>query len=223
MAMLKRFLELLDRPVAAWARISLVLLVVPLALSFTAPLWRITLEAPQYPKGLHLDIYSHKIEGGNGGRDLTEINNLNHYIGMHKIDRAELSDLDWLPFAVGILALLALRVAAVGNVRSLIDLAVLSVYFAAFSAGRFAYKLYVFGHHLDPTAPFKVEPFAPPIIGTRQIANFTATSWPQVGTAWLSVFLGGVLVMTVVHLARVRRPARPEVEARVAAAPSTAA
>ena len=36
---------------------------IPLVLSFTQPLWNITLEAPQYPEGLTLDIFLHKLEG----------------------------------------------------------------------------------------------------------------------------------------------------------------
>ena len=61
--------------------------------------------APQYPQGLTLDIYAHKVEGGRNGADIQEINTLNHYIGMKHLDRAQLSDLDWLPFGFGVLAL----------------------------------------------------------------------------------------------------------------------
>src|SRR5262245_1567507 len=118
---LARFYEFLDRPIPLWSRGLLVALVIPLALAFAAPLWRISLRAPQYPQGLYMEIYAHKLDGGNGGHDIAEINTLNHYIGMHKIDRAELSELDWMPFALAALALLTLRCAAIGNVRILID------------------------------------------------------------------------------------------------------
>ena len=91
------FYAFLDQPLYKWSRFLLVALLVPLLLSLTAPIWRISMEAPQYPKGLYLDIFTYTIEGGNDGQHLAEINTLNHYIGMHKIDRAELSDLDWLP------------------------------------------------------------------------------------------------------------------------------
>ena len=109
------------------------------------------LVAPQYPGGLDLEIYAYTVEG-----DLDEINTLNHYIGMSRIDRTTLSDLDWIPFALGALILLALRVAAVGDVRSLIDLLVISSYFGVFSLARFYYRLYVFGHNLDDRAPFEL-------------------------------------------------------------------
>jgi hypothetical protein len=197
---LRRFYDFLDRPLFGASRVVLAVLVVPLLLTFSAPLWKIHLLAPQYPSGLHMDIWAYKLEGGDDGQHIQEINTLNHYIGMRPIDRAALSDLDWLPFAVGALALMALRVAAIGNVRSLVDLAVITHYVALFGLGRFAYKLYVFGHDLDPTAPVKVPPFMPALLGTKQIANFTATSFPQLGSLFLGLFVTGVAGLTVWHL-----------------------
>ena len=196
-AFLDRFHQRLEGPLKPSVRLMLLLLVIPLVLTFTAPLWRISLAAPQYPRGLILDIYAHKIDGGNGGQHLREINNLNHYIGMHPINRAELSDLDWMPFALGALALLTLRCAAVGNVRALVDLAVLGSYVGVFALGRFAYRMYVYGHNLDPNAPFKVEPFTPALFGSKQLANFVTTSLPQVGALWISLFLGGTAVLAL--------------------------
>jgi copper chaperone NosL len=204
---LSKFYEFLDRPLFGWSRIVLALLVIPLALAFREPLWKISLHAPQYPDGLWMEIYIHKIDGGNNGQHITEINTLNHYIGMHKIDRAELSDLDWIPFALGLLVVLALRCAAIGNVRTLVDLVVLTGYITAFAFGRFIYKMYVFGHHLDPTAPLKVEPFTPAIFGTKQIANFSTTSMPQLGSALIGVFATGTMVVLVWHLVAGRKAA----------------
>ncbi len=197
---LDHFFAFLDRPLYGWARVTLLVLVIPLALSFTQPLWRISLRAPQYPAGLWMEIYTHKVEGGKDGQDIKEINTLNHYIGMHKIDRGELSDLDWIPFAVGLLFVLALRCAAIGNIRALIDLAVLTGYVTVFAFGRFIYKLYVFGHNLDPSAPIKVDPFTPAILGTKQVANFTTTSMPQLGSLLVGIFGTGVFVLLAWHL-----------------------
>ncbi|MBS1153278.1 MAG: hypothetical protein H6Q89_4976, partial [Myxococcaceae bacterium] len=171
-----RFYEFLARPLFKSGRLVLIALTVPLALAFTQPIWRISMEAPQYRNGLYLDIYTYKIEGGNNGQHLTEINLLNHYIGMHKLDRAAMSDLDWLPFALGALAILALRVAAIGNVRALIDLVVLSLYVSGFAFARFVFMLHKFGHELDPAAPMKTAPFTPAIFGSKQVANFMTHS-----------------------------------------------
>lgn len=213
---LEKFYEFLERPIYGSARIVLAMLVIPLVLSFTAPLWRIHLTAAQYPEGLTMDIWAYKLEGGNNGQHVAEINTLNHYIGMHAIDRAALSDLDWLPFAIGALVLLALRVAAIGNIRSLLDLGVMTSYVTLFGLGRFAYKLWVFGHDLSPDAPVKVAPFMPVLIGSKQIANFNTSSWPQLGSLWLGLFTVGVLGLSLWHLVAGRVKAQRAERSRLA-------
>lgn len=193
--------RVLREPLVPRSRIVLAALVVVLGLSLSAPLWSMDFRAPQYPAGLHLSIYAHTVTG-----DINEINTLNHYIGMARIDRAALSDLDWIPFALGALSLLCLRVAAVGDLRSLVDLFVLFSYFSVFSFARFAYRLHVFGHELDPRAPFTVEPFTPAILGTKQIANFTTTSLPAAGTGTMGVFAIGLVAVLAWNLVELARP-----------------
>jgi hypothetical protein len=185
---LERFYRNLARPLHFPSRLLLGLLVLPLAAAFMAPLWNIHMVAPQYPQGLDLDIYAYTVEG-----DIDEVNTLNHYIGMARIDRAALTDLDWIPFALGTLIVLTLRVASIGDKRSLVDLSVLFLYFSLFSLGRFYLKLYVFGHNLDPAAPFDVEPFTPAVFGTKQIANFTTSAFPRWGSVWVGVYGLGIL------------------------------
>lgn len=213
---LPKFYEFLDRPLYLWSRPLLAALVVPLLLGFWFPLWRIHMLAPQYPNGLTVDIYAYKLESGNEGRDLPEINTLNHYIGMRHLDRAEMGDLDWIPFALGALALATLRVAAVGNIRSLVDLCVLATYVFGFAFARFVFKLYTFGHTLSPDAPVKVPPFTPAIFGTKQIANFLTTSLPHAGAILGGVFAAGVLGLTALHLVRGRLDAVRAERARAA-------
>lgn len=195
MTLYDRFYAALESPLRGRARLLLALLPIPVVLSFWFPLWRIEMVAPQYPRGLNLFIYAHTVTG-----DIQEVNTLNHYIGMAPINRAELSDLDWIPFALGALVLLTLRVAAIGKGRDLVDLFVLFAYFSAFSMGRFVYKLYVYGHNLDPRAPFTVEPFTPAILGTKQIANFTTTSLPGLSTGLIGIFGLALVVLVASHL-----------------------
>jgi hypothetical protein len=187
----------LDRPLRRQLRILLFVLCVPMALSFAFPLWKISLHAPQYPHGLFLEVYSYALKPGNNGQHLQEINTLNHYIGMHPINREALSDLEWLPFAFGFLIIFALRVAAIGNVRSLIDLATITMYVAIFAMVRFVYKLYSFGHDLAPDAPVKVEGFMPAVLGGKQIANFMTYSYPQTGAYLAGTFVVGVVMLLV--------------------------
>jgi hypothetical protein len=199
-----RFYRSLPEPLATWIRWLLVLSVIPLALGATQRLWTIHFLAPQYPKGLELQVYSYTIAGGNGGQDLREINTLNHYVGMRNLDPAEFADLDFLPFAIGGLVLLALRVAAIGDLRSLLDLAVLTGYFGLFSLGRFVYTLYNYGHHLDPRAPIQMEGFMPPLLGTREIANFAVSSFPGWGTLLISAYGAIVVGVALYRVATVR-------------------
>lgn len=186
--------RILDRPVSLVGRGLLLVAVLVLVLGATLPLWRISLVAPQYAEGLTLDMYTYQIVAGNGGQDLPEINTLNHYIGMKPIVQADFLEMKLLPFAVGVFALLALRAVVVGSVMNVVDLGVLFLYFGAFSLGSFAYRLYSYGHHLDPRAPMKIEPFMPVVIGSQQIANFVQTSLPLAGTLCMGAFLLFVLL-----------------------------
>ena len=217
--MLTKFYEFLSQPMIPWTRIALAVLVIPLGLAFTAPLWRISMVAPQYPQGLSMDVYAYKLAGGNDGQDIKEINVLNHYIGMHKLDATASADLDWIPFALGGMALLAFRVAALGTVRDLIDMVVVTGYVSLFAFGRFLYRLWVFGHDLDPHAPMKVKPFMPVVIGHRTVANFETYSYPQLGSFLLGLFALGVLTLTVWHLVVGRKRARASLRTAVAASP----
>lgn len=206
----ERLRRVLDRPIGIGSRIALVALSAIMFLSFQLPLWRYSMEAPQYPKGLYVDIYFHRLEAGNDGHDIDEINELNHYIGMMKIDRSQLIELDWIPFAFGVLMLLATRSALIGDGRSLVDLTVLTFFLIAFTGGRFIYKLYAFGHFLDPAAPVKIEPFTPVILGTKQVANFTTHSYPRSGSAIVFSFAAGIALITIWHfrglVSRVKHP-----------------
>jgi copper chaperone NosL len=201
------FWDFLDAPLRLRSRLLLVALIVPLLLSFAFPLWRIGMKAPQYPNGLSMDIYSHQVIGGNDGHDIQEINVLNHYIGMQTITRDELRDLDWIPFGLVAMAMLALRAALLGNIRTMIDLSMIAFYVAAVAFGRFVWMLWEFGHNLDPKAPVKVAPFMPVVIGQKQIANFLTWSMPQLGSVLMGVFTVGVWGITLCYLWTGRREA----------------
>jgi len=185
---LKREFQFLARPLNLTSRIFLLIGALLLALSFFFPLWQIHLIAPQYQEGLNLDIYAHRIEAGNGGNDLREINSLNHYIGMKPIQEEDFMEMKWMPFALGLFILFALRAAAFGMMRYVIDLFATFTYFGLFSLASFYYRMYSYGHHLDPKAPVKIQPFTPVVIGEQQIANFTQSSWPHISAFLLAGF-----------------------------------
>jgi copper chaperone NosL len=190
----------IDRPLSLASRGVLLLGIAALAAGAFLPLWRIRLVAPQYAEGLTLEMYSHQITAGNGGQDLAEINTLNHYIGMKPIAQADFAEMTWMPFAIGIFALLALRAAALGRIGHLVDLAVLFGYFGAFSMATFAYRLWSYGHHLAPDAPIRMPGFMPVLIGHQQIANFVQSSLPMAGTACMGAFL--LSIVSAIWLSR---------------------
>ena len=181
------------------ARALLVVAALLLSAIYFFPLWNLTMFAPQYPDGLRMDIYSYKLEGGNHGQDVKEINLLNHYIGMRDLVAEDFTEFKWMPFVVGAIALLFLRAAVHGSMSALIDVTVLYLYFAAFSLWSFGYKLYSYGHNLLPTAAVKVEPFMPPMFGYKKLANFEVYSYPQAASYALGVVF--VLLLAAVVLA----------------------
>ena len=86
-----------------------------------------------------------------------------------------------MPFVFGLIILMTLRSVVFGQMGNLVDLFVVYCYFGIFSIGSFWYRLYQYGHNLDPHAPMHIKPFTPRLIGVEQIANFREHSFPQAG------------------------------------------
>ncbi len=174
---------------------------------FLAPLWRINLTAPQYPEGLGMLIGVSSIRGV-AANDLDNINGLNHYIGMKVITTAAIPELRIIPWVVAGLAAIGFLVAAMGR-RSM-----LSAWLACFAlvgAGGLAdfWKWeYDYGHNIDYAHAIIKIPgmnYQPPLIGVKQLLNFTAVSWPDVGgwLAGIALLLGAAAVV----IAWSRKPA----------------
>jgi copper chaperone NosL len=193
-----RFLKALGRPLTPLSRALVTLAALLIVASLFVPLWHMTFVAQQYPEGLDLWIYSHDLVGGDDGNDLTEINVLNHYIGMAELQPADFSELKWLPLVIGLIIVLTFRVAAIGDLRSLVDVIVLAAYFGAFSLWSFWYRLGYYGANLDPKASVQVEPFMPPIFGYKLVGQFDVWSYPTWGSYLFFTF--GLLLATAVWL-----------------------
>jgi hypothetical protein len=193
-----RIASRLDRNLSPGGRLLALLAVLVLIPTFVVPLWHMTFVAQQYPEGLNLYVYSHDLVGGNRGNDLTEINVLNHYIGMGALHPSDFSELKWIPLVIGLVGVMTLRAAAIGNIRALIDVIVGSLYFGAFSMWTFYSKMHYYGANLDPHASVKVAPFMPPIFGYKQVGQFDVWSYPALGSYLFLVF--GVLLAGGVFL-----------------------
>ena len=167
-----------------------------LMLLYVLPLWHVRLVAPQYPEGLGMDIHIASLRGASE-TDLNNINELNHYIGMHRIESDAIPELEVMPWLVGALAAGALLAAAVGRRK------LLYVWVGAFAmlgvAGLVDFWRweYDYGHNLDlDDAIIKIPgmSYQPPLIGTKQLLNFTASSWP----GWGGIATGGAFALGVV-------------------------
>jgi len=193
-------------PLDLRSRILVLVSVIVLLPSFMFPLWNLEMYSNQFPDGLVLNIYSHKLEGGKTPNrdDLKEINSLNHYIGMRALKEDDFTEFKWIPFVVGGVILLGLRVVVLGKMSKLIDLAIVFIYFGAFSLWSFYHKMYLYGHDLDPTAAVKIPPFMPPLFGHMTMANFEVYSYPDVGSYFMAAV--PLLLLAAMWLARKSAP-----------------
>lgn len=189
-ALLAREASFFDKPLTLKSRVMLLLAALVMLPAFFFPLWNMSFRSNQYPDPLQLHIYAYKLDGGKtiNRDDLREINALNHYIGMKPLLESDFSEFTWLPFAIGGLMLLALRALVLGKMSKLIDVFVLFLWFGLYSFWSFYYKLYLYGHNLDPQAAIKVDPFTPPLLGTQVVGNFTVQSYPDIASFSLAAF-----------------------------------
>ena len=156
---------------------------------FVFPLWRIDLVAPQYPEGLGMLIRINTVTGIKPN-DLANINGLNHYIGMKPIEPDAIPELRLMPWIVVGLATLGMLVAAFGSRRALY------VWLGGFASLAVVGLIdfwrweYAYGHDIDfEHAIIKIPgmTYQPPLLGTKQLLNFTAASWPALGTVCLGL------------------------------------
>ena len=180
-----------------------------LVASIFLPYWELTLHAPQYPKGLSVQAYVNRIEGA-----VSEIDGLNHYIGMRPL--AEAASFEKSISIIGIIGVAMLILAAVfihNRWAALLTLPalLLPVIFLA----DLQFWLWNFGTNLDPTAALSssVKPFVPLVLGDSKIAQFSTTAMPGIGL-WLSI-LASLLILVGLYFPR--RAYKPLVDAAKAA------
>ncbi len=166
---------------------------IALTVSLFVPLWRIELDAPQYPEGLALQIYPHKLGG-----EVEIINGLNHYIGMQTLHAENFIEFTILPYIIVFFALFVLSAAIVGKRKYLYLVFGAFVLFGIIAMVDFWRWEYNYGHNLDPNAAIIVPGMAyqPPLIGFKQLLNFGAYSIPDIG-GWMFVLTGLLLLLAV--------------------------
>ncbi len=159
---------------------------------FVFPLWNITLEAPQYPIPLGMDIYINDFADANP-HDIKNINLMNHYVGMKYIPDA-IPEFKIFPAGIIITSIIGLILAFKGRYKWFLGWFIFMVLLS--SAGLYDFYLWEhdYGHNLDPKAIMKftnpdgsVMGFQPPLFGSKDILNFKAHSYPQLGAYFLGL------------------------------------
>jgi copper chaperone NosL len=158
------------------------------------PMWRIELEAPQYPEGLVLQLHANKIGG-----DVAVINGLNHYIGMATLHTENFFEFAILPYIFGAFAAIALVLIFIARKKPVLIFLFSYVAFVVLAAVDFYRWNYEYGHNLDPNAAIVVPGMAyqPPLLGYKQLLNFGAYSIPDTG-GWMLVLAGILLAIIIV-------------------------
>lgn len=179
-------------------RVVVLCLSAVMVLMYFFPLWQIELQAPQYPEGLTMYIWLDQITGSDP-HVLDNINILNHYIGMAKIEPDSIPELQYMPYIIGGLILFGLGVVLSNKPLLLwIWFILLAITGIAGIVDLYLWE-YDYGHNLDPMAPIKIpgETYQPPLLGKKELLNIIAVSVPQVSGVIFTI----ILVITTILIA----------------------
>ena len=187
------------------------------AASFFAPMWWVSLTAPNYPEHIYphgVRIVLHWTHVANGCTAQTrereeieedevldcvaEMNTINHYIGMHPIERGAQLEFKAAPYlfvAFGLLAVVGLFYTGPLWWFLFVPAIALPIGFLVDFAG----WLYWFGHNLNEWAAFTVKPFMPTVFGEGKVAQFSTYSFPDYG---IGLSIAGSVCLTLAVLQR---------------------
>ena len=174
--------------------IMIIAALLPMTL-FVFPLWKITLEAPQYPTPLGMYIHINDFADVNP-HDIKNINIMNHYVGMKYIPDA-IPEFKIFPIGIMLTSALGLLIGFKGNYKWFLGWFILMLLLSG--AGMYDFYLWEhdYGQNLDPKAIMKftnpdgtVMGFQPPMFGSKDILNFRAHSYPRLGAYLLGLGMG---------------------------------
>ena len=169
--------------------------------SIFQPYWRLTLHAPQYPKGLHVIASLSTLEG-----DVAEIDGLNHYIGMRPLGEAATFERSIAPIGIAALVLLILAAIFIHN-KWVTLLALPALLFPVIFLADLQYWMANFGQNLNPSAPLSssVKPFIPPVLFEGKIAQFSTWAQPELGL-WMAIAASIVILIGLYFHRRAYKP-----------------
>ena len=182
-----------------FSKISMILAALLPLLLFILPMWNISLEAPQYPIPIGINIYIDHFEGDQEG-DIQNFDLMNHYVGMAKLP-TELKEFEIFPKVIIAVSILGLIIAFISKKPLYLIWFAIVVILGCVGVYDFYLWLYEYGHNLDPKAAIKLlDSYQPPIIGTKEILNFTVRSYPSIGSFFLGI--GMMLAPVAYYLAK---------------------
>lgn len=183
------------RKLQPFSRIVIAISALLMVSAYFVPLWRIMMWAPQYPEGLAMRIWIDDITG-----DVKIISALNHYIGMKHIEVSMFPEFQYMIYIVAFVIAMGLLTSLINRRFMLYLYSFLIIASAVAALVDFYLWGYDYGHNLDPNAAIVVPGMAyqPPVIGTKQLLNFTAFSGPDVG-GWIFMSAGILAIGALVY------------------------
>ena len=175
------------------SRITIALSAILMISAYFVPLWQILMWAPQYPEGLEMKIWINTLTG-----NVKVISALNHYIGMRTIEVSMFPEFKYMIYLVGVLIGIGIATAVINKRFMLWSYAGLIITAGLAALLDFYLWGYDYGHNLDPHAPIVVPgmSYQPPLIGTKQLLNFTAFSGPDIG-GWIFIVSGALACLAL--------------------------
>ena len=148
-----------------------------LMISMFQPYWSMTMNAPQYPDGLRVDVFVNRLEG-----DMREIDSLNHYLGMPPLDEGGQFERSISVASMVVLGLLLMAAVFVHNQWAGI-LAIPALTFPLIFLADLWYILYDYGHSIDPQSALggAIDPFTPPLLGAGTVGQFGTVASLEIG------------------------------------------
>lgn len=189
-----------------WPTLCLAGAAVLIIISIFLPYWSLVLHAPQYPRGLVVHAYVNHLEG-----DVSEIDGLNHYIGMRPLGEAAQLERSISIFAISALALLVLAAIFIHSPWAAL-LSLPAILLPIVFLADLYFWLSNFGQNLDPNAALSnaIEPFTPAILGEGVIGQFKTVAYADFGLLMASA--ASILILVGLYLQR--RAYKPLVEAQ---------
>ncbi|NLY03934.1 MAG: cytochrome C [Campylobacter sp.] len=159
------------------------------------PVWSIVLSAPQYPQeafpnGIPLFIH---VDGYGG--DVGEMNTLNHYIGMYPVEYGGNTERAISPHYL-LISTLCMLAFLYYNGRGNSLLMILPIIAWVFFLSAWAGWLYWYGHNMQDWGAFTIKPFMPTALGEGKVAQFTTSSYPDIGF-WVMIAMSVLSILAI--------------------------